>query len=168
LLQTASFGQHRVLDTRHGTQHIVRDDAILLEQPNASVYLNEEGSIRVIVPARDSDSRGLLSLPVIIQEDVEDRLIRAIGYVDRVLDHVDPTQRLTRVALAASVQGGGQFGWRTRAEHAQSPNSGQLNPWAQGGAVGLSPPDRARGALRRNANELAEDLTIRLRRKSQG
>lgn len=167
LLREAQFGQHRILDTRHGTQRIVRDDALILEQPDASVYLNEEGSVRVKIPARESDADGLASLPVIIHEEIEERLARAIGYINWVLGHADPTNRLTRVAIVADVQGGGYVGWRTRAEHAQSPNSVQMNPWATGGAVGLSPPDRARGALRSRAREIAEDLAIRLRRKHQ-
>jgi hypothetical protein len=168
LLREAQFGPYRVLDTRHGTQHAVRDDALTLEQPDASVYLNEEGSLRVMMPARDSEFDGTASLPVIIHEEIEERLARAIGYVGWALGHIDPTNRLTRVAIVAAVQGGGHVGWRTRAEHAQSPNSVPMNPWATGGAVGLSPPDRARGALRSNAREIAGDLAIRLRRKQKG
>lgn len=168
LLREASFGQHRVLDTRHGTQRIVRGNALMLEQPDASVYLDEEGSVRVVMPARDVESDGPAALPVIIHEEIEERLARALGYVDWVLGHVDPTNRLTRVSVVATLQGGGHFGWRTRAEQAQSPNSVQMNPWATGGAVGLSPPDRARGALRIDGREIAEDLAIRLRQKHQG
>jgi CheY-like chemotaxis protein len=168
LLREAQFGRHRVLDTRHGTQHGVREDALTLAQPDGSVYLNEEGSVRVMMPARDSKGDGIASLPVIIHEDIEERLARAIGYVGWLLAHVDPTNRLTRVAIVAAVQGGGHVGWRTRAEHARSPNTLQMDPWATGGAVGLSPPDRARGALRTNRCEIAEDLAIRLRRKQQG
>jgi hypothetical protein len=168
LLRGAQFGQYRVFDTRQGTQRVVRDDALTLEQPDASVYLNEEGSVRVMLPARDSQGDRLASLPAIIHEDIEERLVHAIGYVDCVLRHVDPTNRLTRVAIAAAVLGGDHFGWRTREEHARSPNSIQMNPWATGGAVGLSPPDRARGALRGNARDIAENLAIRLRRRQQG
>lgn len=168
LLQQASFGSHRPLDTKHGTQRVVRGDALLLEQPDASIYLNEEGSIRVMIPARDSAADDPMGLSVIIHEDVEERLACALGYVDGILGHVDPTNRLTRVAIVAAVQGGGFMGWRTRAEHAQSPNTVQMNMQATGGAVGMTPPDRARGALRTNARDIATDLTIRLRRKQQG
>ncbi|MGH7286999.1 MAG: DUF4062 domain-containing protein [Myxococcota bacterium] len=155
LLREAQFGPHRVLDTRHGTQRLVREDAVLLEQPDGSVYLNEEGSIRVTIPAHDREGDRLAGLPVIIHEEIEERLVRAVGYVDRVLAHVDPTNRLTRVALVAEVQGSGYLGWRTRAEHVESPNSVQMNPWAGGGPVWLSPPDRARGALRVGAHQIA-------------
>lgn len=168
LLQRASFGPHRVLDTRHGTQRVVRDDALLLEQPDASVYLNEEGSVRIIIPAQDPESDRSMGLSVIIHEEIEERLARALGFVDAVLGHVDPTNRLTRVAVVASVQGGAHMGWRTRDEHARSPNSVQVNMHATGGAVGTSPPDRARGALRSNAREIVEDLVVRLRRNHQG
>jgi hypothetical protein len=117
-----------------------------------------------MIPARQSESADLSSLPVIIHEEIEDRIASAIGYIDRVLDHVDPTERLTRLAILAAVQGGGHVGWRTRAEHAASPNSVQMNPWASSGAAGLSPPDRARGALRTNGRGIAQDLATRLRR----
>lgn len=168
LLQQASFGPHRVFDTRHGTQRVVREDALLLEQPDASVYLNEEGSVRVTIPARDPAADDPMGLSVIIHEEVEDRLVSALGYVDRILAHVDPTNRLTRVAIVAAVHGGGFMGWRTRAEHAQTPNTVQMNMQATGEAVGLTPPDRARGALRTGGREIAADLAIRLRRKQQG
>ena len=167
LLREASFGERRVLDTRHGTQRIVRGNALVLEQPDASVYLDEEGSVRVVMTARDAESDGLSTLPVIIHEEIEERLARALRYVDWVLGHVDGTNRLTRVAIVASVHGGGYLGWRTRAEHAQDPKSVPVNPFATGGVVGLSPPDRARGALRTAGREIAEDLTIGLRRKHQ-
>lgn len=168
LLREAQFGPHRVFETRHGTQGLVREDALLLEQPEASVYLNEEGSVRVTIPARVREADRLASLPVIIHEDIEERLARALGYVDQVLGHVDPTNRLTRIAVVGDVQGAGHIGWRSRAEDTRSPHSLQINPFAGGGPVGLSPPDRARGALRVGARQIAEDLAIRLRRKQEG
>ena len=61
------------------------------EQPDSSVYLNGEGSVLVVLPARQSEAAELSSLPVIIHEEIEDRIASAIGYIDRVLSHVDPT-----------------------------------------------------------------------------
>jgi hypothetical protein len=168
LLQRASFGPHRVLDTRHGTQRVVRDDALLMQQPDASIYLNEEGSVRVIIPARDPELEGPADLPVIIHEDVEERLARVLGYADAVLGHVDSTSRLTRVSIVAAVRGTAFTGWRTREEHARSPSSMQMNMQARDEAVGLSPPDRARAGLRTQAHDIAIDLAIRLRRRQLG
>lgn len=166
LLREASFGPNRVLDTRHGTERLVRDDTLLLRQQDASVLINEEGSVRIVVPARDPKSDGMgLGLAVFIEEDVEERLVRSISYAGWVLNHVDPTNHLTRVALVTALQGSDYLGWRTRAEHARSPNSAQINLSAKNEPVSLTPPDRPREALLRSARDLAEDLTIRLRRQ---
>jgi hypothetical protein len=168
LLQRASFGPHRLLDTRHGTQRAIRGDALLLEQPDASILLNEEGSVRIMIPAHAQDDDSLTSLMVIIHEVIEERLTQGLRYVDHVLDHIDPTHRLTRLAIVVAVHGAEHMGWRSRAEHVRSPNSVHISTRATGGAVGLAPPDRARGALRTSAHEIAVDLAIRLRRKQQG
>jgi hypothetical protein len=166
LLREASFGPNRVLDTRHGTERLVREDTLLLRQQDASVLINEEGSVRIVIPARDAKSEGMgLGLAVLIQEDIEERLVHAISYAGWVLNHVDPTNRLTRVALVTALQGSDYLGWRTRTEHARSPNSAQINLSAKKQPVSLTPPDRPREALLQSARDLAEDLTIRLRRQ---
>ncbi len=41
LLQRASFGTRRLFDTRHGTQRVIQDDALRLEQPSASRHRHD-------------------------------------------------------------------------------------------------------------------------------
>ena len=106
-------------------------------------------------------------MPVIIHEDVHGGILRALRYGAWALDHVDPGGRLSRVAIVAAVTGADYFGWRTRAEHEQSPDQAQVYTGPPPEPVGLSPPDRARAALRMNANEIAQDLCVRLRRARQ-
>jgi hypothetical protein len=116
LLREAQFGQHRVLNTRHGTEQVLRDDALTLEQPDASVYLNEEGSVRVMIRAWDSEACGMASLTVIIHENIEERLWAIDTWAVLGRRSLDRSPR----CIVAAVQGGGHVGWRTRAEHAQS------------------------------------------------
>ena len=80
---------------------------------------------------------------------------------------MDPTQRLTHVAVAASIEASEHLGWRTQKEQDASPHSGQMR---MGGAAGLAPTcvDRPRAALRFDATRLAEDLMVPLRRQRKG
>lgn len=167
LLQQASFGPDRVLSSLLATQRAVREDALLLSQDDASVLINEEGSVRVAVPARDARSDSMsVGLPVVIEEEIQERLILALSYMGWALHHVDPTNRLTRVALATCLRGSDFLGWRTRAEHARNRGSVSISLRdRKRDPVSLSPPDRPRETLVRSALEIAEDLTIRLRRQ---
>ena len=166
LLREACFGPNRVLDTRLGTERLIRDDTLLLQQQVGSVLVNEEGSVRIVAPARESKSDGMgLGLAVLIQEDIEQQLVRSISYAGWVLNHIDPTNRVTQVALVTALRGGDYLGWRTRAEQARSPNSVQIKLSVRNQPVNLTPPGRPREALLQSAGDLAEDLTIRLRRQ---
>lgn len=164
LLREALLGRHRIFDAQHGTQRDLRNHALVMQQPEASVYLDEEGSVRVTIPARDPAAADPSGLPVIIHEDIEARIALALGFADATLDRVDPTNRLSRIAIVAAVQGGAFMGWRSRAEHAQSPNTVAVSMNATSEPVELSPPDRARGALRADARSIAKDLAVCLRR----
>lgn len=164
LLHEALFGRHRIFDAKHGTHRDLQDHALVLQQPDASIYLNEEASVRIVISARDPDAADPSGVPVIIHEEVEERLALALGFGDAVLGHIDSTNRLARVAIVAAVQGGEFMGWRSRAEHAQSPNTVVVSMNATSEPVGLSPPDRPRGALRGSALELATDFAVCLRR----
>lgn len=104
-----------------------------------------------------------------IEEDVQACIERFLNFANAVLTHIDPTNRLSHCVLAATMLNAGAAGWRTRAEHAASPNNMTLNIQNDGEmeAVSLSPPHRTRSALRLNTENLAEDLTVKLRRALQ-
>jgi len=60
------------------------------------------------------------------------------------------------------------MGWRTRAEHAASPNSGSFSVMGDDEReqpVTLSPPHRARAVLVMERERLVEDLVVLLRRR---
>jgi len=100
----------------------------------------------------------------LIEEDVREVLVRSLRLAVQILDHVDPTERLTRVAPVAATPGGGHMGWQTRAQAAASGGSIRIAMTGGEEAVHLSPPDRARAALTFEAESIAQDLTILLRR----
>lgn len=163
ILQALLFGPHAVFDERQRNE--THGDAQTLEitqERGTGFRLSAEGSLRILLPARQRDpGRWDLAL---IEEDVREILVRSLRLAAQVLDHVDPTERLTRVALVAATPGGGHMGWQTRAAAAASGGSIRIAMTGGEDAVHLSPPDRARAALTFEAESIAEDLTILLRR----
>jgi hypothetical protein len=172
LQRQALFGPPVVLDVNVGTRHGLADEALFIEQPgrhgeSARIVLWPSGDIALRLPLGRND-RGM-GLPVIIQETVAAKLADALAYSAWLLDHIDPTQRLTHVALAARVLGGSAFGWRTEREHAASPNSGSMMGFGRedelSTPVTLSPVHMARPALVMHAARMNEDLVALLRRR---
>jgi hypothetical protein len=104
-------------------------------------------------------------LHALIEEDVIDALARALQFSGWLLDRVDPLRRLSDVAPIAHLAGGGYMPWRTRAEHAASPNEGTMGQGGNHTTVTLTPPWRHRQALTHDADRIAEDLVTLLRRE---
>jgi hypothetical protein len=101
---------------------------------------------------------------VLIEEEVVSALESVVEFVSVVLDHIDSTQRLTQLALAASISGGEHRAWRTRSEHAASPSSVEI-PWRNSNETNFVVIDRKRGALRFDRQRLIEDIVVPLRRR---
>jgi hypothetical protein len=166
--QQALYGQHPVLDRGKGVQTGVSGITLTVRQANAEIVLDEQGSIRITRPGRDAGGRGLstVGIPSLIEEDVRDRVAAAIHYAGWLLDRVDPTRRLSRVALASWLDGVGYLPWRTRQEAAASPNSATMN--LSGLESADSPPVvLPRAALVFDAANQADDITVRLRRQAK-
>ena len=165
LQQMALFGNTAVLTTRQGTETRIDQDTLVLEQQERSVAISETGSISFVSEIRAPT----MGLQVIIEEEVSVIIACFLGFANAVLAHIDPVNRLSHVALVATILDTAHTAWRTRAEHAQSPNSVTMNIFRDGTPerVHLSPPHRTRSALRLNAAELVEDLTVKLRRRFQ-
>ena len=149
---------------RSGTRIRVMDDVLLLEQESSSVSLNQAGDVRVVVPAMEQEDRNPLSS--LIEEEVKELLHTALRFTVGVLNQIDPVQRLGRVVPMAGLVGAGYMGWRTREQARRNPNSVQMSMGAGDIAiVALSPPSIPRPVLGAKAAELAEDLTVLLRRE---
>jgi hypothetical protein len=114
--------------------------------------------------AKDREHSGFGFGLAIIEETVVQRLTVGLAFANLLLDHVDPTQRLTHLAVAAAIDASDYMGWRTQAEQDASPNSGTIR---MGNGEYLAPVNLQvpRPKLRLAVHELAEDLMVKLRRQ---
>jgi hypothetical protein len=142
--QEALYGTRPVIDRWKGVQVSMSGITLVIRQANAEIALDEQCSIRISRPARVAGGRahaapGITSL---IEEDVRDRVADASHYAGWLLDYVDPTRRLSRVALACCLDGVGYMPWRTRQEAAASPDRANigLSGWTGREARPLSCP----------------------------
>jgi hypothetical protein len=163
--QEALFGDRPVFDKRQGVQTSVSGVTLAVRQQDGEITVDEQGSARVSRPARDAGGQPGAGIPSLIEEDVHDRIADAIHYAGWLLERIDPTHRLTRVALACRLSGIGYLPWRTRAEVAASPNTANMS--LSGQEMADSPPViLPRAALLMDGARHAQDITVRLRRQT--
>jgi hypothetical protein len=160
LMQRALFGDHRLFDIALGAQQGMDGDVLVLSQERSGkVTLNEQGSICVSVPIERSNSM----MPEIIYEVLQGQFAGTLDYASWVLDLIDPTQRLTHVAIAAGLTGADHMAWRTQRESVANPNSMSVGMRSnEQTPVQIS---QTRAALRLNAAQIVEDLVVPLRRQ---
>jgi hypothetical protein len=103
---------------------------------------------------------------VLIEEDVSETIARGLRFAGWVLDEVDTRGRITDVVPVVALRRN-YLGWLTRAEYEQNPNSVPASLRDEDVEVVLNPPRRPRSAIRLDAQTLAEDLTVLLRRRSR-
>ncbi len=161
LQQQALFGEPSIFDTSEGTEIRVDGHNLTLSQSNARLTLREDGSLLFVLPLPEPGG-----LSVMIEEDVAEKLLAALIFASQVLESVDPTQRLSSVAVVVSVLNPSDGEWRTRAEHDRRPNSMQMSRFWDDTPVraALTPVNRSRAALRQQADVMAQDFTVLLRR----
>ncbi len=162
----AVYGDRPVLDRSQGVQAAVSRATLTIGQRNAEIALDEQGSVRVSRPARDAGAQVGVGIASLVEEDVRERVADAIHYAGWLLERIDPTHRLSRVAVACRLDGVGYLPWRTRAEVAASPNSAPMN--LSGRESADSPPlVLPRAALLMDGARQAEDITVHLRREAR-
>lgn len=163
--QEAFFGDHAFLDRTAATEVAVRNGKLVVAQQHASVEIDELGTIRISVPATTSDRSSRHGLPALVEEDVQETIAQALRFAGWLLDQVDPVGRVSDVVPMVALSGGGYLAWRTRREHAASPNAGQMGGGTENVKVTLTPLRRHRAALTLETEKLVEDLTVLLRRE---
>jgi hypothetical protein len=165
LTQEALFGTNPVFDTSSGSTPHVEHNRLEIKQEEASILVDQLGTVRIVQPAYDSDDEGHHYLPVLVEEDVVERLQRSLRFGSWVLDRIDPGGRLTHVVPMVALIGADHMGWKTRAERRKNPNSVEMSMQSGEGLTAvLTPPVQPRPALRVQTGKLAEDLTVLLRR----
>jgi hypothetical protein len=116
------------------------------------------------MPLPKSNDRNF-GISAIIEEDVRDLLKRGLGYAEWALGEIDPTQRLTHLAIAVTVGSAGGQTWRTRRQHAASPDRMTMRMNNDEPApVMLSPAVRPRTALRFDVDRIVDDFVTLLAR----
>lgn len=107
------------------------------------------------------------SLPVLIEEEVRQRLSKGLAYANWLLEYIDQSQRVTHVAIAAHIEAPGHLGWRTQRDHDASPRNGSSMRIGDKAVapVHLNPAHQPRAALRHKAASITEDLLALLRRQ---
>lgn len=168
--QSALFGEHRLMDRTQGSEtRLIESDLVVRQDGGASIRLTEQGAIAIRTPLDEPLSTrrgmgGMGGMMVIVEEDVQQRLATALAFAAAVLERVDPTQRLTRLAISARIAGAEYRAWRTRAENAASPNSVQIGHTGdrERAPVVLTV---SRAALRLDRTHLVEDVLVPLRRQ---
>lgn len=167
-LQAAALtGDHAVLTTSAGTTVRISGDALELAQADAHrlVRLDESGRVLVERPAVEQ-TRDMAGLTSMIEEDIREMIALALRFSARVLDRIDPVNRLSHVAVVTTLSGAAYLPLRTRQEQRDSPNSASMGMCgADLVRASLTPAVRRRQALTHQTDTLAEDLLVRLRRE---
>lgn len=164
ITREALFGEFRVLDRTQGTQGSIRRDALVIEQDNGSIEIDQFGSVRLTVPAqRPRERNSRIEMPVLIQEDIQELIQRGLRFTGWIFDRVDSVRRISDVVPLVVLEGG--LAWRTRVEHERNPNSFPVRTSSAPVVVTFAPARRHRAALTQNAAALAEDFTALLGRR---
>lgn len=168
--QNALFGKARVFDGNQGVSKGMEDDVLVLAQEDGSrIQLDERGGISMRLTLEErSGNRREHRFPALIEEIVLARIHMGLEYAAWLLEHIDSTQRLTQVCIAARISASEDMAWRTQQEQDASPTSGTL-----GGGWGRDEPgpihvSKPRAALRLDRTPIAEDLLVPLRRQWKG
>lgn len=161
LQQEALFGTHSLFAVEAGALTELREDWLVLSQERASVNLNSTGDVVIRQAAVAADS-GVFESPALIEEDITSHLTRALQFSAAILDRIDSTKRVAHIAIVAALTGVRYRTWRTRV---RSPRSGDIEVSQNGAVVHLNPGVRPRTAIGQLADELAQDLTVLLRRE---
>lgn len=159
--QEALFGANRVFDPSVGVERELEGETLVLKQERgAQIAVNEQGSVLISVPVRETGRM----MPELVHEFVQEQCARALGFATWLLDHIDSTQRLSHVAVAVSLTNADHMGWRSQRESEAEPNRISLSASGSGKRLPVH-VTRPRAALRLGAAHLVEDLIVPLRRQ---
>lgn len=167
IIQNAMFGKDRIFDRAHGSDVCIENHSLSLQQERASILLTPIGDVRILLPAHAERQGRSFSLPALIEEDVRARIARALRFVAWLLDDVDPKRRLHTILPVVAILEARYTGWKTLREHESEPNrmTMSMSQSASSPTACLTPASRPRAALSVQADVIAEDLTVLLRRQ---
>lgn len=163
IIQVATFGDNAIFDHRQGTDFDIESDALVIQQEKgASITLKTDGSMVFSLWSLNGEH----GRQYIIEEKLQIALSRILRLSDEVLNLIDGTRRLTNIAIVAQLSRD-IFAWRTQVEHDRNPSSFTMNFASDKHPVMLTPPTISRSRLRNEAESLAEDILVLMRRQVQ-
>lgn len=162
LQQQSLFGPQALFAVASGVQARIRDDWLVLSQGRRSIEINSGGDMVIRLDAATSEG---FPFSALIEEDLEDRLVSALGFGAAVLGRIDSALRLSHVAIVAAVVNAHYLPWLTRAERGSSSYTIPFGADRERVVIHLTPGVHARAEIDQRPDELAHDLVILLRRR---
>lgn len=162
--QAALFGPTRIFDPAKGAERQAGNQLSIEQEDGVAMHVDERGRLLLRLSVAEPRETGVLT--AIIEETVQRQLVSGFAFANWLLDAIDPTQRLSHVAIAARLAPDDFTTWRTRAEQEASPTRMSIPFGNEDRPAVVSTYPRP--MLRLEAQRLAEDLTIRLRRQWKG
>jgi len=166
IIQKAAFGKNRVLSFSDGIESEVMGHSLVISQEGCSIAISEQGDllVRSGLPKRKEHTA------VIIKEDLQQTIFSVLSFCSELLDLIDPTNKISHIALAGRLVGADYAGWQTLRESQNS--SGSYSVFGMGGKkeklVTLNPAYFKRGKLKFEAMEISEDLVALLEGNHKG
>lgn len=161
------FGSDALFELAGAADPRMDHKRLIVPHSRGRLTLDGAGTIYVEQPAEPSALRRSGFRPA-IEEDVRERLGKALRIAGRILEIIDGNGRATTVVPLAGLSGG--VAWLTQEEYNANPNRINLSLFPRPAIVALTPAGRRREALLADSGSLAEDLTVLLQReiKSRG
>lgn len=163
LKKAALFGINSIFDSEVGTQHMLKEGALVLNQGEGkdSFCLDPTGNMLFAICI---SSRG--HMPIVIEEEIRKAIDSALAFASEIIDHIDPTQKITHLAPALTFENTQSLVWRTEAEQRAQPSSYSMGAFGQTERkpVHLSPAIRRRSAITLDRDPMVEDLLVLMRR----
>lgn len=85
------YGGIPLMGRSQGVKTRVQSDALIMEQQQTSVLVNQTGTVRIIQDALYDTGRNHMGFRVIVEEEITERIERALRLTNWLLDQVDNT-----------------------------------------------------------------------------
>lgn len=166
IIKLAAFGANRVFDISLGTDNQVKDHELIISQQNGFIRVSSQGDMLIRIPLKQDDQVH----SVIIEESLQDTILKLLLFSSELLEHLDPTQKTSHVALYAQLLDTAHYGWQTRQEHQRANGTYSISGFGnnKNSPVSLSPPCFKRGVLKFDASTNSEDILALLKRNHSG
>lgn len=116
---------------------------VIIEQPDASILADQQGSVRVITAAPQRRQAHGLAMGI-VEEDMRDQLTLILHAADRILRDVDPKGIMSEVVIVCGLLFSSGINWKNAADYARNPQTWAGSMKSGPVRVQLTPPQRPR------------------------